>query len=157
MTALPIPCLLSLLQLSVWTYLTSLYMDWSYGLFGALEYGGMWFLGLGLERPCIFPFLPLELSRIRKLPYEEAYDRLFGSDKNGKRGQMERETRCPSWQRLQTHEGSILGPLATAYTLWNILTRTMKWLLFQTTTFWQSLLLSLRQVKPSSYFGGIPP
>jgi len=34
--------------------------------------------------------LPLELSHIRKLPYEEAYDRLFGSDKNGKRGQMER-------------------------------------------------------------------
>lgn len=37
-----------------------------------------------------------------------------------------RETRCPSWQSLQTHEGSILGPLATAYTLWNILTGTMK-------------------------------
>lgn len=102
-------CLLSLLQLSDWTYLPSLYMDWSYGLFWALVYGGTWFLGLGLKRPCIFPFLPLELSQIRKLPYKEAYDRLFGSDKNAKRGRMERNkmsqlTKAPNtWGK---HPGS---------------------------------------------------
>lgn len=44
------------------------------------------FLGLVLKGLCIFPIFALELSQIRKLPYKEAYDRLFGSDKNGKRG-----------------------------------------------------------------------